>query len=96
MRVFILGAEAIRSLGFATAQRLLMEGHTVTALAKTDMGVQNLNKGKIRTVSGDFEDADVHKQLVKAEAVIDSEFVIWVPIYLTQPPLMHESVMILE
>lgn len=76
MKIFLLGAEARRSLGFAVAQRLIVQGHDVCALARSAKGADNVRKGGMELAAGELADAVPAKKFSKADAVIDARILI--------------------
>jgi nucleoside-diphosphate-sugar epimerase len=71
MKIFLLGAEARRSLGYTIGQRLIEQGHTVCALARSAKAVDNVVKGGMKLAKGELADAVAARKLERADAVID-------------------------
>jgi nucleoside-diphosphate-sugar epimerase len=72
MRAFLLGAESKLSVGFAIAERLLAQGHSVVALTKFETNPRQLLQGDIEYITGELVDSRVQRKLADADAVIDT------------------------
>ena len=69
MRVFLCGVDS--GLGFAIAQRLLAEGHSVSAVTRFD--VRSWKSSGVKAILGEIADPAAQRALTKADAVIDAE-----------------------
>jgi nucleoside-diphosphate-sugar epimerase len=78
MRVFLCGVDS--GLGFAIAQRLMKEGHSVSAVTHYD--VRSWKKSGVKAILGEVADTSIlqtlrrpaaQEALTKADAVIDAE-----------------------
>jgi nucleoside-diphosphate-sugar epimerase len=75
MKIFITGGTGY--IGSVIADKLVLQGHQVFGLARSESSAESLRRRGIRAVMGTLDDADVLQQAVnEVEAVIQTAFLI--------------------